>query len=305
MTETGSAKLHSVNIGEEAKPPAAVLPYPASLFLNRSKRLLALAPGHQLEPYLRFLSVVTHAQHDIQAALPDASVPPPEQIAQAIEHGMPPISRFTLKPDDVSQTTVDHLLENLAQRQLSAEAAAAVQTWRSMTGEQRRAAMADAFSEADSQDSIAFRALVLAGLQVHFTRMAAKLDAASLKPIADGACPACGSPPVASSVVNWPGATNTRFCTCSLCATMWYVVRVKCLLCSSTESISYRLIDGYPDTIKAETCDKCHGYVKIFYQVKDPVLEALADDVASLGLDMLLTKEGWKRGGHNPFLIGY
>jgi formate dehydrogenase maturation protein FdhE len=27
--------------------------------------------------------------------------------------------------------------------------------------------------------------------------------------------------------------------------------------------------------------------------------------VASLGLDMLVAEEGWKRGGRNPFLLGY
>lgn len=45
--------------------------------------------------------------------------------------------------------------------------------------------------------------------------------------------------------------------------------------------------------------------MKILYQVNDPVLEAVADDVATLGLDMLLGSEGWKRGGQNPFLLGY
>jgi FdhE protein len=45
--------------------------------------------------------------------------------------------------------------------------------------------------------------------------------------------------------------------------------------------------------------------VKILYQVNDHLLEPLADDVATLGLDMLLAEEGWKRGGHNPFLLGY
>jgi FdhE protein len=34
-------------------------------------------------------------------------------------------------------------------------------------------------------------------------------------------------------------------------------------------------------------------------------LEPFADDVATVGLDMLLTEEGWKRGGQNPFLLGY
>ncbi len=299
MSETG------VQIGEVARPPVAVLPYPSSLFLNRSKRLLALAPGHQLEAYLRFLSAVTAAQHDVQAKLPEVVLPPVERISQAIQHGMPPLSRTTFKPDASTMTTVDRLLENLAHTQLPAEAAAAVQTLRSMTGEQQQNTLTDALNESAPQDSVAQRALGLAGLQVQFTRMAAKLDAGSLKPVSDGACPTCGSPPIASAVVNWPNATNTRFCTCSLCATMWYVVRVKCLLCSSTESVSYRMIDGHPETVKAETCDKCRGYVKVFYQVKDPALEPLADDVASLGLDLLLAEEGWKRGGHNPFLIGY
>ena len=93
--------------------------------------------------------------------------------------------------------------------------------------------------------------------------------------------------------------------TCSLCSTMWNVVRVKCVLCSSTEGITYRKVEGQPDAVKGETCNKCRGYVKILYQVNDPVLEAFADDVATLGLDMLLAEEGWKRGAQNPFLLGY
>ena len=85
---------------------------------------------------------------------------------------------------------------------------------------------------------------------------------------------------------------------------MWNVVRVKCLLCSSTDGISFREIEGRP-SVKAETCDKCRAYVKILYQVNDPSLDPMADDVATLGLDMLLAEEGWKRGSHNPFLLGY
>jgi len=117
--------------------------------------------------------------------------------------------------------------------------------------------------------------------------------------------PDCGSGPMTSSVVGWPKAHNTRFCTCSLCGTMWNVVRVRCLLCSSTDGISYRAIEGKQDTVKTETCDKCRGYVKILHQVQDPALEPLADDVATLSLDMLMAEDGWKRGGQNPLLMGY
>ena len=55
VSEVGAPKLGIMNIGEEAKPPFAVLPDPSSLFLTRSERLAALAPGHELAPYLDFL----------------------------------------------------------------------------------------------------------------------------------------------------------------------------------------------------------------------------------------------------------
>jgi FdhE protein len=35
--------------------------------------------------------------------------------------------------------------------------------------------------------------------------------------------------------------------------------------------------------------------VKILYQVQDPALEPLADDVATLGLDMLMAEDGRQR----------
>lgn len=305
MSEARSPSPQLSTIGEAANPPVAVLPDPSSLFLNRSRRLLALAPGHQLEPYLKLVAAVTGAQNDAQAGLGSAVLPSAERLAQASTHGMPPLSRADFSPDDVAVATLDRLLESLTGAELPAEAAAAVQSLQIMTGEDRRSALPRALAATESEDGVAQRVLLLAALQVHFARMAAMLDVDSLKPIADGVCPTCGSPPIVSSVVGWPQAHNTRFCTCSLCATMWHVVRVKCVLCGSTARVSFRQIDGQPDTVKAESCEECRGYVKILYQVKDPALEALADDVASLGLDMLLAEEGWKRGGQNPFLIGY
>ena len=80
------------------------------------------------------------------------------------------------------------------------------------------------------------------------------------------------------SVVGRPEAHNTRFCSCVL---------VTCTLCGSTE-----------------TRDRHRRHVKILYHVGDPASEPLADDVATLGLDMLMGNAG-KRGGFNPFLQGY
>jgi len=305
VSEVGAPKQGLMNIGEEAKPPFAVLPDPSSLFLARSKRLAALAPGHELGPYLTFLSGLTRAQHEVAQDLPHAALPPFERIGQALEHGMPPISRATFEPDATVQLTIDRLLARLAAAQVPAETAAAIQAVRAASPEARHAMVRAALEDTTPTDDLAQRVLVAAGLQVHFARLAAMLAADDLKPIADGVCPVCGSAPMTSSVVGWPKAHNTRFCACSLCGTQWNVVRVKCVLCSATGGISYRTIEGKPDTVKAETCEACHAYVKILYQVNDPALEPLADDVATLGLDILMAEDGWKRGGHNPFLLGY
>jgi FdhE protein len=305
MSEVGGPRPGTV-LGDVAKPVFAVLPDPASLFLGRSKRLEALAPKHELEPYLRFLAALTRAQHEAQPELERATLPSFERIGQALEYGMPPVSRTLFEADETALTTIERVCVRLADAKVPPQTAAALAAVRGATTEERRVMIAAALADtAPAEQDLARRVLVLAGLQVHFARMASMLEAGDLKPVAASACPVCGSAPMTSSVVGWPGAHNTRYCTCSLCGTMWNVVRVTCLLCSSTDGISYRAIEGRPDTVKAETCDKCRGYVKILYQVKDPALEALADDVATLGLDIMLAEEGWRRGGQNPFLLGY
>jgi FdhE protein len=146
---------------------------------------------------------------------------------------------------------------------------------------------------------------VAAALQVHFARLAARLDAARLAPVGDGACPACGGPPAASLLVRWLGSHGARFCACGLCGTMWNYVRIKCVLCGSTKGIAYQEVEGGPGTVKAETCDSCRGYVKILNQQNDPDVDPIADDVASLALDLLVREGGFRRGAVNPFLIGY
>ena len=57
--------------------------------------------------------------------------------------------------------------------------------------------------------------------------------------------------------------------------------------------------------MKAETCDSCRGYVKILNQQKEPDVDPIADDVASLALDLLVREAGFSRGAVNPFLTGY
>jgi FdhE protein len=304
MSKVGGPQPGAI-LGEAAKPPFAVVPDSSSLFLNRARRLATLAPGHELDSYLSFLAMLTGAQHEIQADLPPPALPSLERMGQAMRHGMPPISRGSYEPDEAAHEILNRLLGRLAGAELPQQTANVIEVLSAASSDERRNEISAALKDAEPAEDTVVRSLVLASLQVLFTRMSSVVRASDLKPVADGACPVCGSGPISSAIVGWPKAYNTRFCTCSLCATMWNVMRVSCLLCGSSDGVSFRSIEGKPDTVKAETCEKCRGYVKVLYQVKDPTLEPLADDVATLGLDMLMSQQGWKRGGRNPFLLGY
>ena len=82
-------------------------------------------------------------------------------------------------------------------------------------------------------------------------------------------------------------------------------MRIKCVLCGSTKGIGYQEIEGGAGTVKAETCDDCHGYVKILYQHKDPALEPVADDVATSASTCWCAKAAIAAAAFNPFLLGY
>jgi FdhE protein len=94
---------------------------------------------------------------------------------------------------------------------------------------------------------------------------------------------------------------GVRFLSCALCACEWHCVRIKCANCQSTKGIAYHHIPEQP-AMKAETCDECRTYTKILYKEKDPDGEAFADDLATLGLDVLVGEAGWARATPNPFL---
>jgi len=305
MSKAGSLRPDPTMIGNVVEPPFVRLPDPLVLFATRAARFRATAQHHDLGAYLHFLAALSDCQHRVQDGLPEPDMPASDARARAHDGGMPPLDRSRFTADAALDATLDGLFAQFAgiempdpardglTRAVSADAAA--------RGAMMRAVLADAIPI----EQLAEHVYVAAALQVHFSRQASRLDAGALVPVADGACPACGGAPVASQIVGWNGAHGARFCSCSLCATLWHVVRIKCVLCGSTEGIAYEAIDGGRGTVKAETCGRCRCYVKILHQHKDPTLDPVADDVASLALDMLLRQSGYRRGAVNPFLIGY
>ena len=292
-------------IGEVSAPPFSVLPDPSRLFAIRAARLCALAETNALAPYLRFLAGLAEAQHAVLTQLPEPLSPgrggdcPRARISNAAARPQPCQGRPRAHGD------VRPAFRIAGWRREAKAGGRCAGAGRGKNGAEREAMAFSVLSETLPLETLAEHVYVAAALQVHFARLAGGLKAARLVPVGDGLCPACGGAPSCSMVVGWPGAHGARFCSCFLCGTLWNIVRIKCVLCGSTEGIGYQEIDGGPGTVKAETCDRCHGWVKILQQHKDSAIEPIADDVASLGLDLLMREGPYRRGGFNPFLAGY
>jgi len=176
-------------------------------------------------------------------------------------------------------------------------------------------AQADALLQCGDQAIDAAAApLVMAALQVHWAALAASFTTDAVRALdVRGLCPLCGSQPVASVVYAQSPYQGYRYLHCALCATEWHMVRVQCSHCGALgKSIAYspqcwvksrRTTAARPrPAVRAETCEQCHCYRKILYQEKDPQVEPVADDLASLNLDLLLGQSGYHRASGNPLL---
>jgi FdhE protein len=260
--------------------PRIRLPDPASLFSARAARLRKLSEGHAVGDYLRLMATVADAQ---QSALDThrgsgwqvvllmlcetigATPGFPEGVAAACK-------RIAALPADVLEEQAD-LLRSNATEGVDAQAApfimAALQVCQTLT------------VCSLSPDEVTERAAAL-----HIP----------------GTCPMCGALPVASVVRAEKAYQGYRYLHCSLCATEWHLVRIKCSQCESTEGIHYQSIEGGSSAIRAETCDRCKTYRKICYQEQDMGVEPVADDLGSLALDLLMSEAGFHRGSGNPLL---
>jgi FdhE protein len=303
MTLKG-AVVDPIDIGNVAQPPFVRLPDLTTLFDRRAKRLTTLSRDNGLADYLQFLAALVRAQAGIIIHLPSGTLPGLDQIAFFHEHKLPLLDRLTWRRDPSWQAALDGILEGLAGVAMPAPARAARAALAGMDPAAREG-LADRVLGSDPVAADpASACFVGAALQVYWTRMAALLDAGTVQPVdPPGACPVCGSPPVASVVYAEGSLHGVRFLCCPLCASEWHSVRIKCANCQSTKGIAYHHVAGYSPAVKAETCDECRTYTKIVYKDKDPEAEPFADDLATVALDLLVGEAGWMRATPNPFLV--
>lgn len=290
-------------LGEIADSDPIRLPDLSRLFELRAERLRALSEGHELAGFLRMIAALAGAQHASLAGLPPGTLPGGHEVAKARRVGQAPLDPATWQRDASWRAALARILATIDPAVLPEPARQArIALSEASTGALE--AIADRFLGGElAPGDAAASVFVAAALQVAWTRMAALLDADDLKSATPetGDCPVCGSPAVAGIVS--PGGTKFghRHLHCSLCATAWRYVRVRCVHCGSTDKVSYRQLAG-TSTLRAECCESCHGYSKVFFVETVRQLEPFADDLASLALDLLVGEEGFSRVA-NPFML--
>ncbi|UKJ74979.1 formate dehydrogenase accessory protein FdhE [Azospirillum brasilense] len=285
MSEATAAAMAAAGLVPGQSPAPLRLP-DAAIFARRAARLRALAEGHAMGDWLRFVATLADAQAAV-AATP-AALPPEEQWATDLR-------ALAARLDS---------LPGGAREALTALAASDPDTLEALAGRWA----GDALEDGD----LAAAPFLAAAFQTAWTRHAAALDPASVTTHATAtatatACPVCGGAPVAGVLQVGMESGGLRYLHCGICHTAWHHVRSSCVACGDGKDVSQRFVEGADGTeangaVRAEACDACHSYLKLLFLEKAPGLDPVADDLATLALDLLLGEEDYRRIGVNPFL---
>ena len=310
--------------------PRLLLPQARSLFMARAARLRQLANNdikgipvdESLAGYLQLMAALVDAQAHVVKTFPAEAfaLPPAADMTLALDHNMPPLPVSGIRPASW-RAVFNALLEQLDPLAASQPQIATVLAELRALNDAQLEGCADAVLAELTEGVHPLHApFVAAALQVVWTMRAAQLDVQRVAPLVTNTlCPVCGAHPVASVIRIGGQSQGYRYLQCSCCSSEWHMVRVKCSCCEHTAKIAYQSIEAAesqadaaatPDNkandpskvARAETCDDCRTYRKIFNQEHDFHVDPLADDLASLTLDLLVGEAGYARASGNPLL---
>ena len=290
--------------GGVATPEPLLLPDPSTRFAATADRLGTLADGHPMREWLQFMALVADGQHKAATTLAAIPAIDPSLIAQSVAARIPPLAADGHHRHASWRNGLAVLLDALEAQPLPEPAVALSARMRARSIDEIEDVADDFLRGTLSVDEAGAALYVAAALQVYFTKLAGSLDATELRLLPQrGLCPCCGSTPV-SGVITASGITpGTRYLYCSMCSTAWNHVRAVCITCESSGKLSLKGVDGGSSAVQAETCDDCRTYAKMLYQARDTKVDPYADDLASLGLDILVSEGGWARHAPNPLLL--
>ncbi len=302
---------------------ALLLPERTSLFAERALRLRQLAAGHAMRDFLIFMADLAQAQQHALAGMPAMPLPDAAAIQRAGLAGLPPLDASTWPRDAAWRGVLVQLITELRPRapqaaQLSLDRLATLATQDADALEHQADRLLNGVMLGLD---LAAAPIIAAALQVTWTHLLLELARqygdATTPPIdridLQGACPCCGSRPTASITRLAGDSPGQRYLHCSLCALQWHMVRVQCSHCGANKGIAYNALEAARSSaeptrsgraaVQAETCDACNHYLKIVHMDQDAHVDPVADDLASITLDLLVAETGKLRHGVNLMLL--
>lgn len=273
-----------------------------NLYSRRAERLQQLAENHPLGDYLRFIASIVEAQQSVLQNNP-LSVDLQDVLTAAEKTHQAPLSVKHFARTDYWRMALTSIIEEL-QPQAPENIAVILENLLKISDQELEDfadyLLAGEYHRVGSDKAI----FIWAALSLYWAQLAHQLPGKAKTELGEQRhfCPVCDSAPVAS-IVHIGNESGLRYLHCSLCESEWHVVRIKCSNCEQTGKLNYWSLDSETAPIKAESCGDCGSYLKVFYQEKDPYIDVIADDLASLILDAKMEGENFAKSGVNPFLF--
>jgi len=282
--------------------PPLLFPRLKNLYSRRAARLYQLAEKNPLGDYLRFAAVIASAQeivlydHPLQMDLH-------ARLSESAALDKPPLDSQTLPRDAHWRRLLQSLIAEM-KPEMTGQALAVLENLEKTSANELET-MASALLAGDfalvSSDKSPF---IWAALSLYWAQMAALIpgkaytESHGQRPF----CPVCGSVPVAGMVHIGARQDDERYLHCNLCESEWLAVRGKCSNCQQSDNL-HDWSQNAVSPVKVESCGDCGTYMKMLSQEKDPAVEPVADDLASLVFDARMEQEGFSRSSLNPFLF--
>ncbi len=331
MTATATVRVMSaeaIAASAGGVTPFFQWPQRQTLFAERQMRLRQLAAGHAMGDFLRFMADLARVQQAALSRFAPVPLPDGEALQRAAHAGVPPLPAVDWPRDPAWRAELRRMAADL--RATAPEGVRAALDVIDAASDDELERQADCLLTGVMQGlNLATAPVIAAALQVYWTQLVLSVQdgAATARGPLDSPfgrcddishCPCCGSRPTASLTRNAGGSAGQRYLHCSLCSTQWYLQRIKCPHCLHTEHIAFQALeaaaadDGSDDesrsraaqaAVQAEVCDDCGHYLKIVHADRDPFVDPVADDLATLTLDLLLADTGKQRHGVNLMLL--
>lgn len=309
--------------GGAGQTPFIVWPRREAVFADRSLRARQFAAGHPMRDFLLFVADIAQQQHELLQSYPPVRLPDAAQLDQAAADGVAPLRATQWPRDPAWREGLRSLVAAVRARTAEGSAAAGTLAALAAASDEQIELQADRLLNGVMTGlDLGAAPLIAAALQVYWTHLVLEVQRAHAGAapapfgrVRDaGTCPCCGTPPTASVTRIGADVSGQRYLHCALCSTQWHMVRIQCARCGSNEHIAYQALEPLAGAevlatgpargaVQAETCDSCGHYLKIVHMTKDPQVDPVVDDLASVSLDLLVADTGKQRHGVNLMLL--